>query len=200
MICGSENNNKKIKEKDKNDLFNCIDNSHVIEFGWRIGYSKIKHTTIFIKVNENLFFIDYNYLRNKKNILDWLEYKFVYFFTGCQAVSPPCLECDCFLNENFSVQIKKCQRTLSIIYPAILKLSITKSTEKNRAKKLIEMLGEIQMGTYNVKKNSCRDFVKKAVEILAKQEECSQDGLSCFKNEMDKLEDRDQKIGSWYKC
>ena len=187
MSCDLVYDDDPITEENKTALFKLIDSSDEIEFCWSIVPDKIKHTSILVRLNGAEFFIDFS--RNEKTAFDWLAMRFVYLSAGCQILSPN-FKCCCFWNQKVSVKIRKCHRNLQAkIFPAILLLPITESKEKGRAKELVQTLSSIQMGTYNANYNNCRTFVKKAVQILAKQEESCKKEVGLFKEEMSKLED-----------
>ena len=50
------------------------------------------------------------------------------------------------------------------------------------------------MGTYNARLNNCRDFVKRVVKVLSCESQCSENNLEKFSEEMQRLENEDDKM------
>ena len=177
----------------KTDLFKCIDSSNEIAFGWSSKTDLIKHTSILVIFdNMERYFIDFS--RNEKSIFDWLFSKFAYSSAICQLLTRRKLCCCCFLSKvKVSIKIKKCQDMSKIeSYPTILKFPITELDGKNKAKELVQRLKKINMEEYNANNNNCRTFVRKAVEELKKEKECSPEGLETFHEKMNDIEQTDK--------
>ena len=74
-----------------------------------------------------------------------------------------------------------------------LKFNIDNTINKKRASDLIIDLLRIKMGPYHGKTNNCRHFIKRAFEILEKEQECAAEIREKFENDITASENDDDK-------
>ena len=72
--------------------------------------------------------------------------------------------------------------------------TIQDQEQKERMKQILGALQNIEMGKYHAALNNCRHFVRKAVEYLKNEPECSGDKVENFELKMKQIEEEDAKL------
>ncbi|CAK8698175.1 unnamed protein product [Clavelina lepadiformis] len=79
-----------------------------------------------------------------------------------------------------------------IIKGKLMKMNISTSEEKQRAKQLMEIILTMDLGDYQLLHNNCRDFVIAVAKLLKEETEFTEDSWFQFESEMQSLRSIDQ--------
>ena len=164
-----------------------INNSHQIEFAWSIDSStSARHTAIVLtfdsKPQLTLDFIE----QPSQSIIKTLLNRLSVASQLASTISATAIEAGINVFPfNHDSKIK--------IIGSILKFMIDDDAGKDKARRLIKSILEMDKGDYHILFNNCRDFVKKVFELLRKEPECSEYDEIKFEEEMKKITEEDQE-------
>ena len=164
-----------------------IDNSQEIKFTWSIDTDTLaRHTAIVLHFDDKpqvtLDFIANN--QNQSRLTTFFN-----CFTGVSQLAAPVSA----MAINAGLHVIPFNHDSNIqILGSILKFMIFDQEGKERAKKLITSILEMDIGQYNAKTNNCRNFVKKAFGKLRKEPECNESDQVEFERQMKQIEADDQ--------
>ena len=169
-----------------NILYN-INNSTTIEFTWCMETTTlVKHTAIVLHF-DNRPQLTMDFAENSQNLSGMT--KVLNRFSGIsQTLSTSSIAIKAGIHVTPFSHDTKIQNLGSI-----LMFKICDDEAKERAKKLISSILDMNIGKYNAKTNNCRHFIKKAFEILKQEPECSESNQIEFNQKMEDIEKKDQK-------
>ena len=170
----------------RNILYN-IANSQKIEFTWSIDTDTLaRHTAIVLHFDDRPQ-VTLDFTANNQNQSRLTT--FFNRFTGVSQLAAPVSA----MAINAGLHVIPFNHDSNIqILGSILKFVIFDQEGKERAKKLITSILEMDIGQYNAKTNNCRNFVKKAFGKLRNEPECNESDQVKFERKMKQIEADDQ--------
>ncbi|CAK8698176.1 unnamed protein product [Clavelina lepadiformis] len=183
---------------DTYNVNNWITNSSTMEFAWSVNNDMMEHTDLVLFFNGMpVFIVGYgaNLRKGLKSIPFVSSAVSVSLFRQCPSFETAANVTAQLLSKlllNAKIRVGLFDSKSFIIKGKLMKLNISTSEGKQRAKQLMEIISTTDLGDYQLLHNNCRDFIIAVAKLLKEEAEFTEDGWFQFESEMQSLRSIDQ--------